>query len=99
MFTYRGKTFYIDPLFDGTSYAVYTQQESWRRLDDDEVLSSQLGAQAARSVLVSGNQRKRYTIASRRPGNIPSFTVAPKPQLWQPLPPCLTESTRSIAAM
>ncbi|MFB2864593.1 reprolysin-like metallopeptidase [Aeromonas sp. MdU4] len=63
MFTYRGKTFYIDPLFDGTSYAVYTQQESWRRLDEDEVLSPQLGDLTARSVLVSGNQRKRYTIA------------------------------------
>ncbi|MGN5114557.1 reprolysin-like metallopeptidase [Aeromonas jandaei] len=73
MFTYRGKTFYIDPLFDGTSYAVYTQQESWRRLDDDEVLSSQLGAQAARSVLVSGNQRKRYTIAISATGEYTQF--------------------------
>ncbi|WP_043129060.1 hypothetical protein [Aeromonas media] len=50
LFTHRGRTFYIDPLQDGFSYAVYEQQDAWRRQDVDQVLDS-LGVDRERSVL------------------------------------------------
>ena len=40
MFTHQGRTFYVDPLHDGFSYAVYEQQDAWRRQDVDQVIDS-----------------------------------------------------------
>ncbi|MGL5327356.1 MAG: reprolysin-like metallopeptidase [Aeromonas sp.] len=62
MFTHQGRTFYIDPLQDGFSYAVYEQQDAWRRQDVDLVLDSH-GDDRERTALVDGNLRKRYTLA------------------------------------
>ncbi|MGH1410439.1 MAG: reprolysin-like metallopeptidase [Aeromonas sp.] len=62
MFTHQGRTFYIDPLEDGSSYAVYEQQHAWRRQDVEQVVKYP-GIERARTVQVDGNLRKRYTIA------------------------------------
>ena len=62
MFTHQGRTFYIDPLQDGFSYAVYEQQDAWRRQDVDQVMAPH-DIERERAVLVDGNLRKRYTLA------------------------------------
>lgn len=72
LFTHRGRTFYIDPLQDGFSYAVYEQQDAWRRQDVDQVLDS-LGVDRERAVLVDGNLRKRYTIAISATGEYTQY--------------------------
>lgn len=72
MFTHKGRTFYIDPLQDGFSYAVYEQQDAWRRQDVDQVIDF-FGADRDRVVLVDGNLRKRYTIAISATGEYTQY--------------------------
>jgi len=72
MFTHQGRTFYIDPLPDGVSYAVYEQQDAWRRQDVDQVMVSQ-GNTRSRTILVDGNLRKRYTIAISATGEYTQY--------------------------
>ncbi|MGL5523924.1 MAG: reprolysin-like metallopeptidase [Aeromonas veronii] len=77
MFTHQGRTFYVDPLQDGFSYAVYEQQDAWRRQDVDQVIGSHgIGRddiESERAVLVDGNLRKRYTIAISATGEYTQY--------------------------
>lgn len=64
MFSYQGKTVFVDPLRNAEGYAVYYQQDAHSRLEEDadKVIGPGV-SKRVRKVQVDGNVRKRYTIA------------------------------------
>lgn len=73
MFRHQGRLIFVDPLADGAGYVVYDQRDALTPLDQqaDEVLGQPLAA--ARAVLVSGNERRRYAIAISATGEYTQY--------------------------
>lgn len=73
MFHYQGRLIFVDPLGDGLGYVVYDQRDALSPLEQqaDEVLGQPRAL--ARSVLVSGNERRRYVIAISASGEYTQY--------------------------
>ncbi|WP_033135585.1 reprolysin-like metallopeptidase [Aeromonas finlandensis] len=80
MFSYQGKTVFVDPLRNAEGYAIYYQQDAYSRLEEeaDKVIGNNAKA-LARKVLVDGNTRKRYTIAISAAGEYTQYFGGSKP--------------------
>ncbi len=78
MFHYQGRLIFVDPLRNGLGYVVYDQRDALSPLEQqaDEVLGQPLAA--ARAVLVSGNERRRYVIAISASGEYTQYHTGTK---------------------